>query len=311
MNKNQLNEKTFDQYLSARNDFAQGKYKLASKKLLPINMVTDNNDVNHLLLLSLYYQKDYQAAERILFQDINFYTSNTKLTYLMIKVLLKNNEFISCYEIISPFQNKTLKKNLLKMIKYREKLVIVRESKRLSTIEKRFYHLSGVSLIRQRIILKEAQQLPLKRFIMIAKGLLIDPFLAPIMRLSILDIFRKIGFYGKLKFRWIDKRVYLININKLVDLTDTVSYQKVMKIIESKYFHNPSRMVILKQILRLDLSYLYPFNDQKIKDPSSWVQIAALRLQGKQPLFINSYIKSIYFLQVKLERLTKALVKYR
>lgn len=302
-------QEIFHRYVSARKDFLHGKYKLAIKKLSPVSLISDNSDANHLLVDSLYHQHDYSEAERVLLTEINSYTSSNDLVKLMINVLLKNNEFIICYEIVASFRDDNLKQRCLHKIKFRETNLIANRPKLVSNIAKKFYHLSSVSIIRQRIRLKRAQHLPLSRFIEISRILLVDPFLVPIMRLSILDIFRKINLKLKLRYRWIDNQIYVLSTSNLNDLTETKSYRRIMKIIKSRYFHDPSRMIALKQILRLDLSYLYPFNDQKVCEYSLWVKIAELRLRGEQPAFINQRIKSIYLLQVKLNRLTKNLLK--
>lgn len=302
------NQQAFKKYLSARDDYSRGHYKLAIDKLVSLDLITKNDDVNHLLVACLYRQKSYQDAEQVLLSDVNSYTTQDKLIKLMVNVLLKNHEFIICREIVASFKASPLKTRLNQQIIYQE-ATFDDQTKLVKRLAKRFYHLSNFSLIQQRIVFRKSQKLPLKTFLKISKTLLVDPFLAPIMRLSILDALRKMDLEIKIKYRWINDQVYLINVGDLQAVTDTRSYHQVIKVVNDRYYHDPQQTLALKQNLRLGLSYLYPFNDREIKDPQLWVRIAVLRMQGKQPEFKNLKIKQIYYLQVKLDQLTKNLIK--
>ena len=302
-------QRFFSNYLAARRDYRNHRNHSAIQKLLKLDQQVDNADVNHLLVKTLVRLNNYSLARVYVLARVNSYLANAALTRLMIRVLLKNYDFIRCREILTTFKRSALQKSLLSEVGLAENRFRASHRHALLNGMRRFYHLAGNSLIKQRLIFQQALCLPLNEYLRIAKRLLVDPFLRIIMRVSILDTVRKLDLRIKLRYRWLDQKDYWVDLARLTDLTRTESYRQVMKIADDFGDGNPVHLRLLKQNLRLQLTYLYPFNDAKIHSPSDWVQVASLRINGQQPDASNHKLRQIYFEQAKLNRITNDLAR--
>ena len=299
--------KTFRVYMQARQAYREQDFPSAIDKLIRIPVRLQNRDVNHLLVKSLYHDHKYQLAEDFMMPTLNTYPDSWALVRLMLQVFIKNHDFIKAREAVAVFNNAPVKRKSLLLIRKAESAVQRTDLKGIQRLTDRFYHLADQSFVKQRRIWAQAMKLPLSDFVKIARRLLVDPFLRPLMRLSVLEVLRKVKISGKVEYRGLDHRRYDIKIDQLVGLTRMRSYRQVMRIVDRGYSANPVNALILKQNLRLELSYLYPFDDQKIRSPQLWVKIADLMLKGEQPLLNNARVKRIYALQLKLNRLTDQL----
>lgn len=306
---NQKSSNSFRIYIQARKAYQKHNFSLAIKKLIRIPVRLQNRDVNHLLVKSLYNRHRYHSAEAFMMVAINTYTENWALARLMLQIFVKNRDFIRGREVVAVFNSDQIKQKAYLMIGRAEALDQRTNLKGIRHLVSRFYHLADQSFIKQRRIRSRALKLPLSDFLKVAKPLLMDPFLHPLMRLSILEVLCKVGIKGVINYRWLNGRVYPIRVDQLDDLTRMNSYRQIVRIVDQDYSANPVNALILKQNLRLELSYLYPFTDREVKLPRLWVRIAYLMLRGESPLPANKRGKRIYRLQRKLNRMTSRLKK--
>lgn len=299
----------FKTYQKARDAFNQHQYHTCCELLLKVLPQTKNSDINHLLARALYRDQHYSQAKKIIELDLDSYRDDENSFRLMLRILLKNCEFIRCREIAVTIKDPHLAFEIRDLIHKSEAADLKKDPKKIQKMANQFYHLANQSLIHQRMVFARALTLPGKEFVSIAVELLNDPFLKPIMRLSVLDTLRKLRFSQNVRYRWLNNKIYDLKPASLLDLVNMRSYQQVMQIVETEYAENPTDMLLLLQNLRLELSYLYPFNDQVIQNPRLWVKIAALRIKGQQPDLNQRESRKIYEWQVKLNHLTQNLVK--
>jgi hypothetical protein len=116
-------------------------------------------------------------------------------------------------------------------------------------------------------------KLPLDYFVKYGKYLLIDPFVHPLIKSSIVDTFREVNFKEIVSEYFIDGNVKKIKIANLKKLEETKSFKIIIsKIDNSKLSKDPINKMMFLQYIKLNFMIIYPFNDIIIKNINLWFE---------------------------------------
>ncbi|WP_286136445.1 hypothetical protein [Philodulcilactobacillus myokoensis] len=297
-------------YISAYDDYQYHKYQSAIDKLKTIDLDHSNLKINHLIVKSLFHLKKYRQAEKNLLEMPDSYTNSVDDFNFMILVLLKNASFIKAREITVSVNIETLKRDNLKQIVDYENNYSKKHSSTINELVKSFCSIVNQKLPFQKNELEKALKLPLHQFVFACKYLLTNPFLNPIMRISIFDILRKIDLNEQIEFLWIDHQRHLINPSNLKPLFETKSYLQLSKIVDSHYGHDDPMMTFrLNNLFNMQLLILYPYNDRKINSAKLWFKITDSLFNDQQFNFKTKLEVEIWRQQKKLDQIINKLTR--
>ncbi|ANZ58045.1 hypothetical protein BGL34_02075 [Fructilactobacillus lindneri] len=265
-----MNENQLEEFKKAQNAIESQNFKLSTDILLNLYDEVDQANVVRLLGKSLYNEKKYVEAGRLIDDNFDFFLVNDP--NFLCKVLLKNHRYIDL-RIIANGLSKQEQNDFLQRIKADETKYQQNQSDTIHENSREFMHLGAFTPQKQQQIIQHAEQLPYHEYVKGTIVNIVDEDVHPIWRIQLLNNLMRLRYQQSVKFLWIDNKIYKINPVETTDTQDTVSYQKMMKLLKSKYEQtDPIKFEQLKLIINLDLQNLYPFIDKTIDNVHLWLK---------------------------------------
>lgn len=224
--------------------------------------------INHLLVKSLFEDQQYVAAKLVMADDWNSYLVDTDHFELMVQVLLKNRQLVMVHVLIATTGVTNSKiETLLTQAETQ-----CRERTHFQAEYQAFYQLSAHGLQQQRQGFELGKQLPLKEWLTAAKALLTDPFVKPVIRVSLLQLMQQLKVSETVKFRWLDDQEYQLIPSTLQPFEKLTSVQKLKQQLQAEIVQNdPITQQLYQESLQLQLTLLYPFIDRAISNSDEWL----------------------------------------
>ncbi|UQS85509.1 hypothetical protein MOO46_02675 [Apilactobacillus apisilvae] len=258
-------------------DIQNQSYQEAINKLLDIYQNKNIFPVPVLLAKSYFMQKQFIKAINIVYDNINAFVKNYDDFRLLVKILLKNNEFIKSRELAVQVSN-TFDEidDIFILIEQSEHQFTNTQSIYARELSNNFYHMGLYkNLYSQKKSLLEGQKLPLALFTKYSKYLLMDPFVDSIIKSELLDTFRKLNLKETVKFIGLDKNIYDIHLSNLKELSSMYSYNYINnKLYEEYANNNPMEYFKLRAYFEYQGISMYPLNDKIIADLNNWYNLS-------------------------------------
>lgn len=233
-------------------------------------------EFNRYLVASLYHDEQYSVAEQYAAEQDLIYLESAATFQLRLDVALKNQQFIFAREFCELPAAQTWRDQGLSQIETAEQASRQSLGETQRVLAKQFYHLGDVSFAEQRQRLERAQQLPLQEFMRGVQYLLVDPFLHPLMRATLLEELLRLHTTITVQVHWLDDQVHAVDTAKLKPVGTSLAAQKIQNYLhENLEQQDPMLMANISQTITLQLMMLYPFIDKIIQNPVAWVQVAA------------------------------------
>ncbi|MHA8138594.1 hypothetical protein ACYATM_06140 [Lactobacillaceae bacterium Scapto_B20] len=286
----------------------QHHYAIAIEDLKKIYEDAPAKRTNQLLVQTLLKNKDYLSAKEYMLERINDYQDSEADFKLMIQVFILNQNFIQSQIMINTIKISAVKDNLQQYLDQQTAKFTDHHGDQINQIENGLYHIGGLKLVEQRKLLAQSMNIPVDNYFDGANGALRDPFLNPAIRFNLLDILRELQIDQSIEIAWLDKKMYQINLIRLVPLMNTKSAIGIFNTLEQRFGQtSPDLFQNMVKTFNLFLAYLYPFNDQLINDYDAWVTVAYEMQSGIQPdLSDHEEKRSAYKWQSKLLRLIES-----
>lgn len=224
--------------------------------------------INHLLVKSLFENHQSKLAYTVMMDNLNSYLMDDQHVILMVQVLLANQQLLMAHVLTATVA--PLPETVTQLIERAESQA--RQKPDFRRDYQTFYQLSALTLTQQQRAFKKGQELPLKEWQTATEALLVDPFVKPIIRVSLLEMVQKLKLTTPMNFRWLDNKNYEVVGSRLKALAD---FEKV-GILENSLQemiggHDPMTQQLYQNELGLQVTLLYPFIDRAIPDPRAWV----------------------------------------
>lgn len=225
--------------------------------------------INHLLVKSLFEDHQYAEAQVIMMENLNSYLMDEAHVVQMVEVLLANRQLIMAHVLTATLPNQF--EQVDRLIGQAE--MQTRQRSTFNFDYQSFYQLSALTMNQQQRAFERGKQLPLKEWLTATKALLVDPFVKPIIRVSLLEMVQKLKVKEQLDFRWLDDKIYQIHGNELKSLADFEKVDILENILQTTVSENdPVTQQLFQDELGLQVTLLYPFIDKAITDPKQWVE---------------------------------------
>ncbi|MFC6206159.1 hypothetical protein [Levilactobacillus tongjiangensis] len=263
-------EKAFE---AARKAFEEQQWSAASSAFQTLYQDQQTPELNCYLVMSLFYDQQYLAAEQIAAEQDQIYLTDETLFTLRLDVALQNQQFIFAREFCELPDARNWREAGLEKIRQGEEEAEQSLAATQKTIAKQFYHLGDVSFSEQRQRLERAKQLPLVTFMKGVQYLLVDPFLHPLIRATLLEELLRLKADTSVQLHWLDDQTYTVATKDLKPVGASQAARAIQSYLQLELGQNdPMLAVNLQQTVTLQLMMLYPFIDKVITQPVLWVQ---------------------------------------
>jgi len=261
---------------AAQTDFKAKKWSAAAAGFERLYQDQQTAEVNQYLVASLYHDQQYAAAEQVAAEQDGIYLQSAQTFQLRLDVALKNQQFIFAREFCELAAAQDWRAGGLAQIAAAEAASQAELGTTQRVIAKQFYHLGDVSFAEQRQRLERARQLPLAQFMQGVQYLLVDPFLHPLMRATLLEELLRLRTTQPVQLHWLDDQVYTIQTKDLRPVNASQAAGKIHPFLQDELGQSdPLLAANVQQVVTLQLMMLYPFIDKVVTQPVLWVRILA------------------------------------
>lgn len=227
--------------------------------------------INQLLTRVLLADGQYKTAQLFADEFIDSYLATAETAQLYVTVALHNQQFLAAREFIM-WLPETQRADLMAKIVTAEMTTRQTQQATITTIARHFYHLSNGDAISQRERLIAADKLPLDEYLVGARFVLLDPFLTPISRVSVLDRLRRLRVAQPVDMVWIDGDTLTVVPAQLESIENMARYQDILTELQSyEQTVGPAMIHGLVEQVRLMLMIAYPVLEKVAIEPKSWV----------------------------------------
>lgn len=160
---------------------------------------------------------------------------------------------------------------------------------------KNLQSLSAADYLTQMGEIKKIETLPTEVFESLSATFLKDEHLHQLVRSKVLEELVKIQSEQTYDFLWLDEKMYTVVPKNLLFPASAKTYQQVSSLLEEKLVNdNPSLLLDMMNEVRLHFALLFPYADEKIKNPYLWavsylVDYAEYNLQADARLDENEW----------------------
>ncbi|KRM81408.1 hypothetical protein FC35_GL000107 [Limosilactobacillus coleohominis DSM 14060] len=254
--------------LEAEQLFREQKDDEVIERLAPICQEKVPWEVNLLYVKALYrkgqavraYQEALPYEEDYLINKFTFWE----------QLLLANQLFIPARIALTI---KGVKQPFLTQIRDAEKIFEIQQAETLQKRFKNFYHLGDHPDWKQQEIIRDADHLPLNKYVQGAKFILRDPFVGIVIRNTILKTLAALRYSQSVTYIGVDGKDHDTVPAKI----ETSSYQKIInkvdQLISDCFKDNPIDQRNYLQQFHLQAFCLYPMTEEVITDPTAWVAV--------------------------------------
>lgn len=227
--------------------------------------------INQLLMRVLFADGQYKTAQLFADESIDSYLATAETAQLYVTVTLHNQQFLAAREFIM-WLPETQRADLMAKVVTAEMTTRQTQQATITTIARHFYHLSDGDAISQRERLIAADKLPLDEYLVGTRFVLLDPFLTPISRVSVLDRLRRLRVAQSVDMVWLDGDTLTVVPAQLESIENMARYQDILTELQSyEQTVGPAMIHSLVEQVRLMLMIAYPVLEKVAIEPKSWV----------------------------------------
>ncbi|GAK47251.1 BS_ysoA related protein with TPR repeats [Secundilactobacillus oryzae JCM 18671] len=297
--------------INARKAIAEEKFQAAVALFEQLYATNPTSGMNHELSNAYYLNQQYEEAERIILEKLDVYLNDETNFAFLTAVFLKSESFILLRELLGStklsvdVKQRALDKLQQAEVKSQTELVEFQHQ-----VLNEFYHMADQPVITQINRFQLARKLPLSDWLKGTQFLLLDPFIHPIVRASLLESIEKMKLTNQFQFYWLDETSHEIKGSELQPLSKMQSFKAMMQALdESIAKKDPILGAQLQEELRLQAMYLYPYTNKVINDPQLWVNHLVHVYDADESLPVdNLKLANIRNWQEKLQEYTKSMI---
>mgnify|MGYP004606521517 CR=1 FL=1 len=261
--------------------------------------------VNYQLVRALVADQQFVAAASYARESEAQYLAADVAADVYLAALIGKHEFISARIVIKARQQSTRwTATACATLSAAETQAEQQLQATLTTTMRQFYHLSDQPVVSHAERLQAARHLTYQRYLTAAKFLLVDPFLHPLTRVEVLYTLYELRVPDEVQMRWLfDERRLTIRPAELLPLgTDTTSIATQHALKAQLGNQDVFLYENLRELLQLQLMYLYPQPGLVISDPTAWVTVLIGQQTGNLPTGLTERQMTIVKIQQKIQQ---------
>ncbi|MDR3190183.1 MAG: hypothetical protein LBT80_03135 [Lactobacillaceae bacterium] len=235
-------------------------------------------ELNHFVTAVLLDDGQNQLAQQIADEFVDSYANDRQLAEQYLAIAFNNRNYLQAREFALSTR---WSDEFTTIIGYEEHQGKIELGETIQTIARHFWHLSDQDVATQQARIDEAEHLPLADYLKGAKFVLRDPFLHPIVRVTVLNRLRRLQVNEPIIMHWLRDTEITVNPSELVEFEEQPAFQAILQILNEHA--NNSDVAVNEAVLaglRLTLLQTYPLVDKVVTDPASWVQATIAEVSG-------------------------------
>jgi hypothetical protein len=247
------------------------EFSAAAVILTTCYQLRKNFKTNYLLFWCLLKLKNYQAAVETATDFLASYIENDDYLMNLFSAMGQAAMFIKMRELylyLNDYMDAAEKKFFKAQIIQTEKKV---DQQFCRQIQRKVASMAFSPTAQQKKLVQELYKLPLTEFCSLARDLLLQPAVHPLIKNDILDNLRRLKIQKQIQIFFLDGKVYALIPQKLHDFQSSK-----IKIKFEKFFANASDQVLgtaQANEVFLKLQLLYPFENKIVDQVASWLPV--------------------------------------
>lgn len=250
--------------------FFEEAYRLEQDELLNTNYTT-----------ALYQIGEYQKAKEIADDKYSFYEKEESLATFYTAILIKCHLFLQAKQSLLFRKKKfpltdTAEENweaVQKLLEEEQEKIELEKQKKIQYLLKQAYSLGSKSFTEQSAIMKELEEIPLEPFIEAAKPILLNPYVNGIIKATVIERLAVEKVEETFEVNWMKEKRSIQPVT-LTSIKNHVIVQEVLSLLSERVEQsNPSLYQVMLQEVSLHFFMLYPFIDEVVTSPISWVKL--------------------------------------
>ncbi|MCB7464371.1 hypothetical protein [Lactiplantibacillus argentoratensis] len=260
--------------------------------------------INYELVQALVADQQYVAAANYASEFEAQYLATDAAADLYLNALIANHDFISARIMVRARPASAWTATAIATLNAAERTAEQTLGTTLTTTMRHFYHLSDQPVQKQVTGLQAARHLPYERYLTAAKFLLVDPFLHPLTRVEVLYTLYQLQVPETVKMQWLlDEQILTLCPAKLVALGQDETSKAVYRVLEARLGDRDVFLYeSLRELLQLQLMYLYPRAAQVITDATAWINILISQQTGDPLTEPNDQTEKMMKVQQKIQQ---------
>lgn len=256
----------------ANQAFKDQNWQLAAEAYEEVYQNQPTITLNHLLAQSLLNAGQTGRALEVVFEEATSYLSDGEHLALLIEVLLANQNLLLANQVAESITQPSLRTKAVHQIENEEQRVS--SEAEFASHYQQFYQLASGNLIHQQVAYEASKRLPKKVWIKAAQHLLVDPFVKPIVRVTLLEDLQKLRFDEPVNLQWLTGESRRVVPSELVPFERNSSLKEALGVLKSRLGSaDPLTAQLQEENLRLQLTLLYPFDQEVISDWAVWMSL--------------------------------------
>ncbi|MCT0160924.1 hypothetical protein [Lactiplantibacillus pentosus] len=259
---------------------------------------------NFQLVRALVADQQYVTARNYASEFEGQYLASDEAASVYLRALIANHEFISARIVIVARGKSDWTQAALTTLSAAENDAEAHLQSTLTTTMRHFYHLSDQPVQAQVADLQAARHLTMQRYLTAAKFLLVDPFLHPLTRSEVLYTLHELQVNTPVQMQWLldDQQLTLCPAELTEVGADEISLatKQLLKIqlADQDVFLYEN----LRELLQLQLMYLYPRPELAITDPADWVAVLIAQQTGQETTNLSEEQEKMMKIQQKIQQ---------
>ncbi|ANZ61818.1 hypothetical protein [Secundilactobacillus paracollinoides] len=224
--------------------------------------------LNHLVVKCHYELAQYEIALAVMREQEQSYFEDHYHMILWAKIMLANHLNIMVRIAMVTLPDVPQEMTLL----VTEYEAAVRQRPDFKQRYQTFYQLSAGDVTEQRHQFEMGKALPIAEWQTAVTHLLTDPFVKPIVRVSLLEMLTKLKVTDPVSYVWLDGTATDVVPSQLSPLDDLPVVQTTQDALQTLLADDdPITQQLYAESLRVQLSLLYPFVNRAVTAPQKWV----------------------------------------
>ncbi|MEF9936310.1 tetratricopeptide repeat protein [Carnobacterium sp.] len=297
--------KNYEQYVKkAVAAFQLGRMEESLPYFKEAYQLKQEEKINTFYATALYQVGRYQEAKEVVEDQLAFYEKENQLYAFYVSILIRSHYFLQAEAIIKKQlmrkgndSEKITWQSLLGFSKEEQKNKQVSQEKKIADIGKRVLSMMDKSYQEQSDLMKEMDTIPFQSYLKLAKLLLQNPFVSGLIKATIIERLVNEQLDEAIEIIWFDQ-ARIIRPKELTSIEENATVRQVQQLLEEKIgLNDPTLFASVSQEAQLHFIFLYPFIEEVITSPETWVE---LYRQQYELDYIGQIEKSPHFDDLKL-----------
>ncbi|MDR0899098.1 MAG: hypothetical protein LBM27_01925 [Lactobacillaceae bacterium] len=241
---------------------------------------TATAELNIYLTSAYFFNEQFERAFETVTDMPGAYTETYELVTLAVNISLKVQQFLFAREFVQKNSNDLQGEVLVKLIEEAENDFRFNNEELIKRLQRNLIYLGDGGLDAQEEKFESGLNLPYKEWKNASQIALLDQFVNPLLKSTILEIFVRLNVDESIEYKWINEKIYKVVPAKQKELLLQPKFKTMAAIVEESDLDDGQKEIVIS-FVRMYASVIYP-RLSVIKDPEKWVRMIIDLVSGEE-----------------------------